>query len=408
MSNTLLTIDMITKEALRLAHEKAKFIGTTIRSYDDSFAQKGAKIGDTLRIRKPARYSRRQGSRVMDVQDSEQEKTSLTVSTQDGVDLAFTSAERALSLDDYSTNHLQPAMAVLISGIEADYIAAMTRATYNLVGTVGTIPNDLEIFANAQAKLNQYLAPEDDQRSVMVNSLTMAKMIGANKGLFQDSEQIKKQYREGIIGRTTMADWYSNERVYRHTNGADVAGEIDESASTNFVQGTGTFHFDGMGNATVVKKGSVFTIESVYAVHPETKQSYSHLQQFTVTADYTADSGGDVDVTFTPVIYTTGAKQNVTSANTFGYSAWDGLDITFVGSANTTYAHDLMYHKDAYAFATADLPIMPGECSRKQFDGLSIRIWSDGDIRNDQLLTRLDILYGWAAIRPEWGCRITS
>jgi hypothetical protein len=389
-------------------HEKATFIGTTNRSYDDSFAQKGAKIGSTLRIRKPARYVRRQGSRVMDVQDSEEEYDTLAVATQDGVDLAFTSAERAMSLDDYTKRHLEPALSVLVSGIEADYIQAMTQKVYNQVGTVGTVPNDLEIFANAQAKLNQYLAPSDENRSNMVNSLTMAKMVGANKGLFQDASQIKQQYREGLIGRTTGADWFANERVYRHTNGADVAGEIDESASTNFVQGTTTFHFDGFGSA-ILKKGSVFTIESVYAVHPETKQAYSHLQQFVVTADATASGGGgDVDVTFTPAIYTTGAKQNVTSANTFGFAGWDGLDITVVGSASATYAQDLMYHKDAFAFATADLPIMPGDCVRKEFDGLSIRVWSDGDIRNDQLLTRLDILYGFAALRPEWACRITS
>lgn len=399
---------MITREALRLAHEKATFIGTTVRSYDDSFAKKGAKIGSTLRIRKQAQYTRRQGSRVMDVQDSEQENTTLTVATQDGVDMRFNSAEMSLELDDFSKNHLEPAMARLVSGIEADYIQAMTQATYNLVGTVGTVPNDLEIFANAQAKLNQYLAPTDDNRSNMVNSVTMAKMIGANKGLFHDSAQIKQQYREGLIGRTTGADWFANERVYRHTNGADVAGEIDESGSTNFVQGTTTLHFDGFGSA-VLEKGSVFTIESVYAVHPETKQAYSHLQQFVVTADATASGGGgDVDVTFSPAIYTTGAKQNVTSANAFGFAAWDGLDITLVGSASVTYAQDLMYHKEAFAFATADLPMMPGDCSVKQYDGLSIRVWQDGDIRNDELLTRIDILYGFAALRPEWACRITS
>lgn len=390
MSNTLLTIDMITREALRIAHEKASFIGTTVRSYDDSFAQAGAKIGETLRIRKPARYTRRTGSRVMNVQDSEQEKTTLTVATQDGVDIAFTSAERALSLDDFSKNHLEPAMAVLLSGIEADYIAAMTKATYNLVGTVGTVPNDLEIFANAQAKLNQGLAPQDDNRSVMVSSVTMAKMIGANKGLFQDAEQIKKQYREGIIGRTTMADWYGNERVYRHANGSDHTTVTVNDASI----ASGDSGFTTAGASVTV--GTVFTIADVYAVHPETKQQYAHLQQFVITAV----SGNDW--TFSPAYYSTGPKQNVNALPVTGAA------ITLVGSASTTYGQDLMYHKEAFAFATADLPIMPGECSRKQYDGISLRIWSDGDIRNDELLTRIDILYGFAALRPEWACRITS
>lgn len=391
-NNTLLTIDMITKEALRIAHEKATFIGTTTRSYDPSFGKAGAKIGDTLRIRKPARYVRTQGSRVLAVQDSEQEQTALTVATQDHVGISFTSAERALKLDDFVKSHLEPAMAVLMSGVESDYIAAMTKLTYNQVGTAGTVPNDLEIFANAQAKLNQYLAPQDDTRANMVNSLTMAKMVGANKGLFQDSAQIKEQYREGIIGRTTGADWYANERVYRHANGADVAGEVNMAAGVT--EGATTVTVDGFTAALSV--GSVFTFELSKAVHPETKQSYSHLQQFVVTAATTTL------ITFQPAIYASGPKQNVTVLPA------DNDDIVATGSASTTYAQDLMYHEDAFAFATADLPIMPGECSRKMYDGISLRIWSDGDIRNDELLTRIDILYGFAAIRPEWAVRITS
>jgi hypothetical protein len=391
-TNTLLTIDMITREALRIAHEKTKFIATTDRSYDDSFAKTGAKIGDTLRIRKPVRYVRRTNSRIMAVQDTIEESVALTVATQDGVDIAFTSAERALKLDDYSKRILEPAMAVLVSGIEADYLTAMTKATYNLVGTPGTVPNDLEIFANAQAKLNQYLAPEDDNRSLQVNSITMAKMVGANKGLFQDASQIKQQYREGIIGRTTMADWYANERTYRHTNGADVAGEVNMAGGVT--EGATTVTVDGFTAAPTV--GSVFTFELSKAVHPETKQAYSHLQQFTVTAATTTL------ITFQPAIYASGPRQNVTQLPA------DNDDIVFVGSASTTYAQDLMYHKEAYTFATADLPIMPGECSRKTYDGISLRVWSDGDIRNDEYLTRVDILYGFAALRPEWGVRITS
>lgn len=390
MSNTILTIDMITREALRLAHEKCSFIGTTVRSYDDSFAKTGAKAGDTIRIRKPARYVRRQGSRIMNVQDSEQEKTTLTVATQDGVDIAFTSAERALSLDDFAKEHLEPAMAALMSGVEADYIAAMTKLTYNSVGTVGTVPNDLEIFANAQAKLNQSLAPQDDNRSVMVSSVTMAKMVGSLKGLFHDGDQIKKQYREGIIGRTTMADWYGNERVYRHATGSDHTTVTVNDAS--IAEGDSVITTAGAS----VTVGTVFTIDNVYAVHPETKQQYSHLQQFVITAI------SSNDWTISPAYYSTGAKKNVNALPVTTAA------INLLGSASTTYGQDLMYHKDAYAFATVDLPIMPGECSRKTFDGISLRIWSDGDIRNDELLTRIDLLYGFAALRPEFGCRISN
>ena len=85
MANTLSVIDMVTRESLRIAHEKLAFIGTIDRSYDSSYAKSGGKIGDTLRVRDPNQYVRRKGSRVMDVQDQTESTQNVTVATQDGV-----------------------------------------------------------------------------------------------------------------------------------------------------------------------------------------------------------------------------------------------------------------------------------------------------------------------------------
>jgi hypothetical protein len=393
MSNTLLTIDMITRECLRLAHEKASFIGTINRQFDESFGNENGKIGDTLRIRLPTQYVRRQGSRVMDVQDSEQQKTTLTAATQDGVDMRFNSRELALDLDSFSKLHLEPAMAVLISGIESDVLQGCTKAVYNLAGTPGTPPADLAATGAARAKLNQNLAPKDGNRFIQMDSVTMATLVNGLKGLFQDSTQIKEQYREGMMGRTAMADFYENERTYTHTNGADVAGNVNE---TQVDEGDTTVTVNNFSAAPAV--GSVFTFANSYAVHPETKAAYSHLQQFVVTAATTTL------ITFQPALYASGPKQNV-SVRPLNTDA-----VAFVGSASTAYKHNLMYHKDAFTFVTAELPLYKNseECVRKTMDGISVRVWSDTDIRNDELLTRIDILYGFAAIRPAWACRITS
>jgi hypothetical protein len=84
--------------------------------------------------------------------------------------------------------------------------------------------------------------------------------------------------------------------------------------------------------------------------------------------------------------------------------------LTWLGSPNSTYTLGLMYHKDAFTFATAPLPLMAAseKCVRRTYDGLSIRVWQDSDIRNDEMLTRIDILYGFAAIRPEWATVIVG
>ena len=400
MANSLLTIDMITKELLRLAHEKATFLGTINRQFDSEFGKSSGKIGDSLRIRKPAQYTRRQGSRVMDVQDSTEQSTTLVTATQDGVDMKFNSRELSLDLENFSKEHLEPAMAVLISGIESDVIQGVTKDVYNLAGTAGTPPTDLAAVGAARAKLNQNLAPKDGNRFIQMDSVTMGGMVNGLKGLFQDSTQIKEQYREGMIGRTAMADFYENERVWTMANGADVVGAIDQAS---FTDGMTTMTIDGMSAAPTV--GSVFTIADVYQVHSETKAAFSHLQQFTVTADVTPTTTA---ISFSPAIYFSNginfARQNVNVIPV------DSAALTWVGAASASLTQNLMYHKDAFTFATAELPMMAdaAKCVVQTYDNLSLRCWQASDIRNDEMLTRIDILYGYKAIRPEWASRITS
>ena len=402
MSNVFVVTDLVAKEALRIAHEKLAFIGTVDRQFDESFTYQGNRgpHGQTLRVKSPNMYKRRQGSRVMVVSDQAETSQTITVATQDGVDIGdFNSAELIQSVssdgafDNLSKNYIQPAIASMCSGIEADFIAYATKATYNVAGTPGTPLTDLTVPGAARAKLNQQLAPKDGNRFIQADSVTMSSMVNGLKGLFQDSNQIKEQYREGMMGRTAMADWYENDRMWTLPNAADVAGEINAGTLTS---GITSLTVDGLTAAPVA--GMVFTIQGTYDVHPETKVAYSHLKQFTITSATTTT------LTFTPaIIYdTANPRQNCSGAPT------DNDDITFVGAASTNYVQSLMYHKDAFQFVTADLPIVDDaqKCVRVTKDGLSIRVWLASDIINDRLLLRTDILYGMAALRPEWACRM--
>jgi hypothetical protein len=408
--NSLVTIDMVTREALRIAHEKLSFLGTIDRSYDDSYARTGAKIGDTLRIRMPNAYVRTKGSRIMAVQNQDERTQAVTVATQDHVDMRWNSAEMALTIDELSARYIEPAVCTLVSGIEGDVIADVTPRIYNQVGTAGTPPTDLVAVGAARAKLNQFLAPKDGNRYVMTDSVTMGGLVNGLKGLFQDSAQIREQYREGLIGRTAMADWYENEKTTSVTYGSDVTATTDAAAlvtdgalaSTNGV--TLDMHTTKAVSATVV--GEVFTIAGVYACHPETKLSYGYLQQFTVTAI------GTSTVTISPQIFLTGGRQNVCSSTSTQLATTDfnSQTLVFYGSASTAYRQSLMYHKEFTTFVTADLPLMASseKCVRRTQDNLSLRVWQDSDIRSDELLMRIDILYGWKVLRPEWACRITN
>jgi hypothetical protein len=406
MANVFVVTDMVAKESLRIAHEKCQMIGTIDRQYDDSFKM-GAHHGSTLRVKSPNRYTRRQGSRVMAVQDQAEASQTITVATQDGVDMAFNSQELLQSVDNdgafdaLSKKYIQPAISVLMSNIESDAIAFWTKNTYNVAGTAGTALTDLVAVGAARAKLNQGLAPKDGNRFIQCDSVSMGSMVNGLKGLFQDSSQIKEQYREGMIGRTAMADWYENDRMWTLSNGSDVTATVDSSSGV--VDGTSALN---MANSTTPSIGQVFTVAGVYACHPETKAAYPTLQQFTFL---TVTSGGGA-ATVSPTIYLTGAKQNVCSATGAQITAatFNSASVVYVGGASTNYVQPLMYHKEAFQFVTADLPLMDDaqKCVRVEKDGISLRAWMGSDIRNDQLLMRIDILYGLAALRPEWASRL--
>lgn len=405
MANTNSVIDMVAREALRIAHEKATFIGTINRSYDDSFAKTGGKIGSTLRVRDPNQYVRRQGSRVMDVQDQASTTQTITVATQDGVDMRFNSAELSLDIDELSARYIEPAMASLISGIDGDCINTATLNTYNVVGTPGTVvgaSSDITALGNARARLNQMLAPKDGGRVLQLDSITMASIVNGNKALFQPGNDVKEAFREGFYARSAMADFYENERTRVHSVGSDVTVATSSSAAVT----------DGGVNITMnstdgnINAGDVFTVAGVYACHPETKASLGYLQQYVATA---ASTGA---VTVSPATIVSGAKQNVCSSTgaAIAVTAYNSQTLTFVGTASIAYRRNLMYHKDAFTFVTADLPIMDdaAKCVRRTQDGISLRVWQASDIRNDEMLLRIDILYGFKTLRPAWSCQITN
>ena len=400
MSNIFKVTDLVAKESLRIAHEKLQMIGTVDRQYDESFVMKGRGTphGSTLRVKSPNQYTRRTGN-AMSVQAQNETTQTITVATLDGVDMSFTAQELIQSVDndgafdDLSRNYISPAIAGLCSSIESDAIAYWTKATYQVAGTAGTALTDLVAVGAARAKLNQQAAPKDGQRYIQADSVTMGGMVNGLKGLFQDSAQIKEQYREGMMGRTAMADWYENDRMWTMTNGSDVACTLN---TYTVIEGDADLTVTSFATPTV---GMVFTIAGVYDVHPETKAAYANLKQFTVESGSTSTS-----LNISPAIYSSasGALQNVSALPTTTAA------LTFVGSASTGYVQSLMYHKEAFQFITAPLPILDDaqKCVRVTKDNLSLRCWMSSDIRNNELLMRIDILYGMAALRSAWASRI--
>jgi hypothetical protein len=385
---------MITREALRILHQKLTFIGSINRAYDSSFAQSGAKIGDTLRIRLPNQYTVRTGA-VIGVQDTTESKIDLTVATQKGVDMNFSSAELTLDLDDFSRRILEPAMAVLASAIEADALGTMYKDVYNTVNNVSAAVTYANILSGKR-KLQENLAPEGDRTALLTNN-DMANLVSAFSTLFNAAPEISKQYRDGVVGRAAGFDFMETSHLTNFTNGARVATTYLTNAAT---AQTGSSLIVDTGTGAMVV-GDVFTIADVFAVHPETKVSTGILQQFVVTEAY---SGGGGTIKISPAIVASGATQNVSNG------AANDKQLTFVGAASSTYGQSMVYHKDAFTFATADLVMPKGVdfAAREVYDGISIRVVRQYDINNDAFPCRLDVLYGYKTIRAQLAARIAA
>lgn len=386
MANTLLTPTAVTREALRILHQKLNFVGNIVREYDDSFAKSGAKIGDSLKIRLPNQYTIRSGA-TLSAQDTTETSTTLQVATQKGVDLNFTSVDLTLSLDDFSKRILDPAMAVLAANIESDALS-MYKNVYQSVwngGSAATYNKALD----ARVILNRSLAPFAD-RTALMDSIAMADVVKDTKTLFQDDTSLSKQYKEGYMGRAAGFDWSENTMMPSHTRGGSNGAYLVNGAT----QTGATLTVDT--GATAPSEGDVITIAGVFSVHPETKVSTGVLQQFVIGSGATTTS-----FPISPSIVTSGATQNVSG------SPADNAAITFLGTASTAVQTSLLFQKEAFAFATADL-VMPSGVDfarREVMDGISMRIVRMYDINNDKFPCRLDVLYGYKTLRPQLAVR---
>ena len=401
--NTLLTIDMVTLEAVRVLHGNTAFIKNVNKEYDGAFAKSGAKIGDTLRIRKPPKYTVRTG-RVMSEQNSTETYVSLPVSTQQGVDLNFTSAEFTMSIDNFSDRFLKPSMSVLASVIDYNALS-MTLDVANSVGAPGTTPATFLVWAQAGQKLDENLAPRDGNRTAILSPAAMAATTDGLKTLFQAGDAIADQYRSGVMTRAIDLKWAMDQNVRNATMGTrdgtiSVTGTVATGATQIPMDYTG-----GTSATATITAGEVFTMGGVYAVNDETKQTLTNLKQFVVTATQTAASSQWLTVPVSPTLYdsTSGALQNVSALPA------NNAAVTMYGTTSSTvYPQNLVYHKDAFTFATADLKMPSNQqmASRKVMDGISMRIWEGADITNDAFPCRSDVLYGFTTIYPELAARV--
>jgi hypothetical protein len=391
-TNTLLTISMITAKALQILHQRCNFIGAINRQYDDSFANSGAKIGTTLRIRLPVQYTT-STTPALSLQNTIETSVSLPITNQYHVDFSFSSAELTLTIDEFSARYIEPAIAQLAASIEAATINMMWPAVWNQVGTAGA-PQVFKTVLQARKLLLDNLTPQSKQWLLRINTQDNVDLVDQLKGLFQSTTQIAKQYTDGVMGLSGGFEWAENTFLSTQTRGAESGYLVSPASQT----GSSIAVITGTGAGNI---GDVFTITGVFRVHPETKANTGVLQQFTLTAAY---AGGAGNMQIAPAIVTTGPSQNVSN------SPANNAPITFANTASVATGLSLAFHPDAFTFATADL-VMPGGvdmASRVVKDGISMRAVRQYSISDDTFPIRIDVLWGAVPLRPQLAVRLVA
>ena len=402
MSNSLLTIDMITRKSLEILENNLVITRNVNRQYDDSFAVQGAKIGSTLRIRLPDRALVTDGA-ALQVQDDNEQFTTLTVSTQKHIGMNFTTAELTMQLDDFADRVLKPRVSQLAASIDAD-VANAYKGIFASVGTPGTTPATSLVLLQAQQKLNEAAAGMNP-RYATVSPAANAGLVEGMKGLFNPTDTVSKQFKNGMMGTGVLGldEINMSQSILQHTTGTRDASAATIVATTVATQGATTINLSQASVTTTLTVGDVFTIAGVNAVNPQTRQSTGSLQQFVVTEANTASSGTWTSVKVLPAMYT-----STNALATIDAFPLINAVVTFLGTASTQYPQNLVYHKDAITFATADLLLPQGVdmASRQVHNGISLRIVRQYDINNDRMPCRIDVLYGYSVIRPAMACRL--
>ena len=423
-TDTLLTIDMITNESLMILENELTFAAGVLRTYDDSFGVDGAKIGDTLNVRRPARFIGTSGPNL-NVEDFNQTSVPVVLgdTTKYGdqfhVDTSFTTKDLRLSLGAFSENVAKPAVAAVANHVDYDGLTMAKNSTANIVGTAGTTPSALLTYLTAGAYLDSEAAPRGGDRSVITEPFAAATIVDTLKGLFVPPEKIGEQYRRGMMGKDSAGmNWLMDQNVnnqgFGYWAGASAGTLTADTTSIGISTGwasTSTITLTQSATLTL-NKGDVISIANVLPVNPQSRKTYGTKNRtFVVQSTVTGTGSGTMSVTVAPAIITGGQFQNVSITSTSSTATVTPFSAG-VSGVGTTSPQNILYHKNAYTLATADLEVpagvvFAGRASDSEA-GLSLRIVRQYTINNDQIPARFDMLYGWAPLYQELACRIAG
>ncbi len=415
MANALITPSWITKTTLAHLMNTSAFAPYVNKDYTDQFRAGGAKVGTTINVRKPVQGTIRSGA-TASIQDVNEPQVPITVEPEFGIDWQFTDFDLTLTVDKFEERYLAPFGSRLAAEFDLRCAQRLYQKVYNFVGTPGTSPATADIGLQASEVLDNNACPRGDVRHFSLTPKANRTLIGGLSGFFNSQSVLGKQYESGMLQKSLGFEPHMSQNLQTHTvgglggtplvNGANQ-GIINIGATDNPRADYTDLVTDGWTAAAAnrLKAGDVFTIAGVYSVQPITKQVLSNLQPFVVASDTASDGSGNATVRIYPAIIAGGAYQNVSARPA------DNAALTILtGTANTSYAQNIMFHRGALSVVTMEMDVPGGMdmASSSDYEGVSLRFVRGFDITNNKRICRFDMLAGFGVLRPEWACRVTQ
>lgn len=418
MANNTLTADVIAKIALPILENELGVINKMYRAHEEEFSStvNGYKKGDTISIRRPADFTIRSGA-TMSAQDVIEGKTTLVVDQQIGIDFQFTSTDLTLKVEDMAERIIKPAMSRIANELASDVLIQMYRGTYNLVGTQGTRVDSFSDFSKAPERMDEMAIPSDNRHAILCPSDFWG-LVGSQTALYAPS-LVGSAYRSGDLGDlgglATMMSQVTPAHTVGPLGGTPLVNGATQNVSYDTAKNAWTQSLitDGWTAAAAsrVKAGDVFTIYAagtsgakLKMVNPKTKVATAIDQQFVVVSDGSSDASGNLTLTISPPIITSGPYQTVNVAPA------DNAGLVFDGTASTAYRQNLAFHKNAMALAVVPMEMPPAAYggTRQSYKNLSVRLIPTYDATNDISKWRLDLLYGRKLIDPRLTVRFAG
>lgn len=351
MPNTFLTPKVIAQEALMVLENQLVMAGLVHRDYSKEFV----KVGDTITIRKPAKFVAK--NFVGETHGQNIEEGSATVKMDRFRDVTVNVSAKELTLDirDFSEQVVTPALSAIAQAIDRDILAVAIEKA-NKAATVSTKPALTDIAGVGKA-LDMSNAPLQNRRLVMPADIRY-KYNTLDNFAKQCYAGDSRALRDSEIGKVYTCETFATENCPQ--SAATTAGTVTAYKVTGTKDTTELAVSEGNPATGKIAKGDQLIVNGYV---------------YTVQEDVTLASGaGKIKV-----------DQNLPA---------DITEATSVKVINK--AHALGFHRNGIALVTRqlELPMGASKAYIASANGLAVRVVCDYDTKTKTDTVSFDIIYG--------------